>query len=351
MSEYQSYPSKITEFFKPLELVMHETATEDKRTALKTEAKIEEAEKKAYRQAIEDVGDICAEAMLGAVNDGVKIGMAESEKKEMDAYEAGYEHCREDLTGHDSDAETVPVAKSERIRSGVVYMITSPSNPGKMYIGSTHMTKENRLAKHYSDKAKYEAGKHNYISSFEILDFGDAEIDVLEHFTGTDEELRIREQAHLDMHDCVNRQRAHQTPEQYVEQMKAHNKTLMEKRKTGKTREEYLAYQKAYREKNKDIIKAKREAKKAGYVTPKRTPEERLENSRALSRKGHAKRRKTEHVPSNPELPAMSPQEYDSGIGEAIVELERENKDLRRRLDAIPACKGECLPYCTDSCK
>lgn len=80
-----------------------------------------------------------------------------------------------------------------------IYKITSPSYPGKCYIGSTIQTLKNRLARHYSDLK----GRKHKCTSSQLLDQNDAIIELLE--ICPIENRKVREQFHIDNNDCVNR--------------------------------------------------------------------------------------------------------------------------------------------------
>ena len=71
-----------------------------------------------------------------------------------------------------------------------IYKITSEQTPD-IYIGSTTKTLNTRLTRHKCEYRKYLRGKHNYVTSFEIVKYPDCKIQLLElcNFE-TKEELR-----------------------------------------------------------------------------------------------------------------------------------------------------------------
>lgn len=78
---------------------------------------------------------------------------------------------------------------------------------GKIYIGSTTKTLEQRLACHLK--------KSNHCTSREVTASGDFKIELIEEYKcQTRDQLRIREQYWMLGFDCVNKHRAFQTPEQ-----------------------------------------------------------------------------------------------------------------------------------------
>lgn len=59
-----------------------------------------------------------------------------------------------------------------------IYKIVS-KNTDLIYVGSTTQTLKQRLKHHIYDYNRYKKGKHFYISSFKILEFGDYEIQLI----------------------------------------------------------------------------------------------------------------------------------------------------------------------------
>ena len=89
-------------------------------------------------------------------------------------------------------------------------------NTGKEYYGSTIELLSQRIARHRKYYKSFLEDKHNYISSFDILQEGNFIIELVEecNFNNNDE-LRQREQYYIDLHpDAVNRMKAHITPEE-----------------------------------------------------------------------------------------------------------------------------------------
>lgn len=70
---------------------------------------------------------------------------------------------------------------------GYVYKITSPSTD-LVYVGSTTESLKRRLSRHKSDYKRYLKGKYHYVTSFEIVKHGDAEISLLEEVLVEDED-------------------------------------------------------------------------------------------------------------------------------------------------------------------
>ena len=92
-----------------------------------------------------------------------------------------------------------------------IYKITSPSYPGKCYIGSTIYPLNKRLERHYRDFKT----NHTYCTSFILLDRNDAVMELLEMCPV--ENRNEREQIHIDANDCVNVNDPCSTPERKKE--------------------------------------------------------------------------------------------------------------------------------------
>lgn len=87
---------------------------------------------------------------------------------------------------------------------GKIYRIASPSTD-KVYIGATtRKYLSQRLGQHVGQCKLWKAGKHHYCSSFQIIELGDAYIELLEAVQcNSIDELTIRERHHLSQHDTA----------------------------------------------------------------------------------------------------------------------------------------------------
>lgn len=96
-----------------------------------------------------------------------------------------------------------------RCQNGKIYVIRSKSTD-KIYIGSTCRPLADRLSQHKSAFTRYKSGITNFTSSSEILEFGDAYIELLELFPcKTKEELHAREGHWIrTTNACVNHRTA-----------------------------------------------------------------------------------------------------------------------------------------------
>lgn len=86
-----------------------------------------------------------------------------------------------------------------------VYSIRSHQTD-KIYIGSTEQLPCNRMAGHRRNYKQWQNGKHGFCTSFEILKFGDAYIEIIVEIEFTSKlELHRIEGENIRKHDCVNK--------------------------------------------------------------------------------------------------------------------------------------------------
>lgn len=102
---------------------------------------------------------------------------------------------------------------------GKIYKIISV-NTDKVYIGSSaqkYLSK--RMGTHNEKYTKYKNGTYHYVSSFDIIEKGQAKIVLLESFPcNSVDELRAREQYWIEnTPNCVNKFKAYRTEEEAKE--------------------------------------------------------------------------------------------------------------------------------------
>lgn len=104
-----------------------------------------------------------------------------------------------------------------KYQRGKIYKIISPYTDC-IYIGSTtEKTLACRMREHRSDYRRWKAGTFPYVTSFDMIETGDASIILIEAFPcNSKDELRAREQHHIDLNAglCINKQKAFQTTEE-----------------------------------------------------------------------------------------------------------------------------------------
>jgi len=149
---------------------------------------------------------------------------------------------------------------------GKIYVIKS-SQTEDIYIGSTKMTLDKRFDVHKSDYKRYLEGKTHYVTSFEILHYEDAYIELLENYPcETKEELNKKEGEYQRKLECVNKNIAGRTYEEYCEENKDkrkewkenHKEYLKEYSKEYHSRPDVKEHIKEYREANEEHIKEHR---------------------------------------------------------------------------------------------
>jgi hypothetical protein len=122
-------------------------------------------------------------------------------------------------------------------KNGKIYSIRSHQTDN-IYIGSTATTLTKRFSSHNSHYKQYLKGEYSYMTSFEILKYNDAYIELVETYRcNSSDELNKREGEIIRMTKyCVNKLIAGRTKHEYWED----NKDKLKEYKTE------------YREANKD---------------------------------------------------------------------------------------------------
>jgi hypothetical protein len=136
-------------------------------------------------------------------------------------------------------------AQSNKYENGKIYKISSSTE--YIYIGSTIKSIQDRLKAHKIHFNSYKNGKNHYITSFEIIQYDDCQIELLENYpTENNEILRLREDYYIKLYpNAINKYGAYQTKE---ERKKYQNQYCHD-------------YNKKYFELNKDKINEKRKLK------------------------------------------------------------------------------------------
>lgn len=139
-------------------------------------------------------------------------------------------------------------------QNGKIYTIRSHLTD-EIYIGSTTQSLTKRLSSHKSKYKKWKKGEKNYTTSFKIIEFGDAYIELLEECPCDSKMiLEKREGELIRSTDCVNKHIAGRTMKEYYED---NRDTLLAQTKQYQqdNRDTYLAYKKQYYEQRKEIRK------------------------------------------------------------------------------------------------
>lgn len=151
---------------------------------------------------------------------------------------------------------------------GKIYSIRSHLTD-KFYIGSTASPLSKRFYEHKNDNKQFIAGKRKGgCSSFEILNFGDAYIELLEDYPCENKnQLRKREGEFIRANECVNKKIAGRTDAEYrqdnqdkIKEYRQDNKETIAEYHVEyyeQNKEKILENKKEYRHQNKDKIKEK----------------------------------------------------------------------------------------------
>jgi hypothetical protein len=143
---------------------------------------------------------------------------------------------------------------------GRVYVIRSPQTTD-IYIGSTEKKLYERLSKHQTDYKRYLLDKMNYVSSFELLKYEDAYIELIYEgeFENTSA-LERKEGEYQRSMECVNKHIAGRTHKEWREENKEYKAEFLKKWRDEN--KEYIAeHNKQNYEKNKEQIAEKNKQK------------------------------------------------------------------------------------------
>ena len=124
----------------------------------------------------------------------------------------------------------------------------------EMYIGSTTQALSKRLAEHVRDYKRYLNKKHNYVSSFLIIERGNYSIVLIEEVNCENkEQLHRTERVHIEQNICVNKNIPTRTMQEY---RIANRDVILEKKKEYHVanREVILEKAKEYRVANKEAL-------------------------------------------------------------------------------------------------
>jgi hypothetical protein len=152
--------------------------------------------------------------------------------------------------------------KIEDYSKSKIYVIKS-SKTDNIYIGSTITELRERFTKHKSGYKRWLEKKDKYMSSFEILQYEDAYIELVENYPCEKvEELRIREGNVMNEYEhCINKMVAGRTRKEWLDENKEYIKEY-KKEYQEKNKEKIKEKNKEYYENNKEQIREYREKNK-----------------------------------------------------------------------------------------
>jgi hypothetical protein len=142
-------------------------------------------------------------------------------------------------------------------KQGKIYCIRSHQCE-EVYVGSTTESLSRRMSVHRSMFKRYNDGKGNYCTAFEIVKYPDCYIELIEYFScNTRAELNAREGHFIREIECVNKRIEGRSFDEWrddnKEKIAAQKKQYQEDNK-----EKIAAYQKQYQDNNKEKIAAQR---------------------------------------------------------------------------------------------
>lgn len=143
------------------------------------------------------------------------------------------------------------MTEDNRYKNGKIYRIVC-NETGKQYIGSTCMTLCKRIYKHKEGYTFYMRGKHNYVSSFVIIEKNNFNIVLIEEYPCENKhQLRSRERYWIENSICVNLTIPTRTKKENRE-AKYEEYQERDKKYYEENRERVLERQKKYYEDNRD---------------------------------------------------------------------------------------------------
>ena len=139
---------------------------------------------------------------------------------------------------------------NEKRQTGYIYSIRSYQTE-LIYIGSTFGTLRQRLYKHKFNFKQFNLQKYHYTSSYEIVKYDDAFIELVETYENVNKmELHRFEGQHIRKNKCCNKVIAGQTQKEYRDDNKETIKLTNKKYREG-----HMDEIKKYREDKNEIIK------------------------------------------------------------------------------------------------
>ena len=135
--------------------------------------------------------------------------------------------------------------------TGIIYKIQC-NVTGEVYFGSTTKTLNKRITEHKSTCKGWKLGKHNFTTSFNIIDRGNYSYSLIETVDCEDrKQLEARERYYIENNECVNRNIPTRTQKEYNE-LKRDDKKEYDKTYRQVNADKKKANDKAYNELHKE---------------------------------------------------------------------------------------------------
>ena len=221
---------------------------------------------------------------------------------------------------------------------GKIYSIRSHQTDD-IYIGSTTQSLYERLRGHTRDFNCWKNGEHHYVSSYEILKYDDAYIELIEeHPCQNKDQLRKKEGETIRANDCVNKVIPGRTQKEYREENKEELNKIS-KKYYEEHKEEMLKKNKEYREDNKEEIRKQRKKYREDNKEEIRKRKKNYfeENKEVILEK------QRNHYEENKEVILKKNKKYRDEHKEEIIEQQKkyreENEERRKRIHKCP-CGG-----------
>lgn len=134
---------------------------------------------------------------------------------------------------------------------GKIYILRSLKTDN-VYVGSTVQTLNDRISGHRTDYRRHLEGKKQYLSSFEIMKYNDAFIELIKDFPCENiKQLIEAEQDEIKNYNCVNINKAYISKEDRAKYILKHKQKWRKENP-----DKYKEQQKYYHDKNKALVDA-----------------------------------------------------------------------------------------------
>ena len=177
----------------------------------------------------------------------------------------------------------------ERYENGKIYRMVC-NKSGKQYIGSTCQLLSQRLWKHKNHYSRFQEGKHNFYSVFEVLESNDYNIILVEKYPcKSKEELEMRERYWIENLDCVNLQ----VPRRTLEEKKDYRRLFDQKDEVKERKKDWYQnnkekmqeYRDEHKERQSELSKDHYEKNKDDYKLRAKVQREKIKNDPELAEK------------------------------------------------------------------